>query len=105
MTQPGYQTYRGTIKAPTGGWIAARVHGGTTEWPAMDSYPFAHTAPLWFGSSGSTDPAAASRAARDLLAALDVAEERIRRSYAGTETPVLLGRLAQARRKLQPMAQ
>ena len=105
LTQPGYQTYRGTIKAPAGGWIAARVHGGTTEWPAMDSYPFAHTAPLWFGSIGSTDAAAASRAARDLLAALDVAEERIRRSYAGTETPVLLGRLAQARQKLRPMAQ
>jgi TolB protein len=97
------QNYRGTVKAPAGGWIAARVHGGTTAWPAMDSYPFAHTAPLWFGSVGSTDRAAAARAARDLLAALDVAESRIRGSYGETGTPMLLGRIAQARQKLQEM--
>jgi TolB protein len=97
----GQQTYRGTIKAPAGGWIAARVHGGTTEWPAMDSYPFAHTAPLWFGSAGSTEPAAASRAATDLLAALTVAEARIKQSYGETDTPILLGRIAQARQALQ----
>jgi TolB protein len=97
----GLQTHRGTIKAPAGGWIAARVQGGTTEWPAMDSYPFAHTAPLWFGSPGSTDPAAASRAASDLLAALTVAEARVKQSYGETDTPVLLGRIAQARQKLQ----
>jgi TolB protein len=101
LQQVGSRTYRGTVEAPAGGWIAARVHGGTTEWPAMDSYPFAHTAPLWFGAAGSTDPAAAARAAKDLLAALDVAEERIRRSYTGTDTPNLLGRIAQARQKLQ----
>ncbi|MBA3639171.1 MAG: CehA/McbA family metallohydrolase [Acidobacteria bacterium] len=102
--QAGSQTYRGEVTAPSGGWIAARVHGGTTEWPAMDSYPFAHTAPLWFGSAGSMDPAAASRAAKELLSALDVAEARIRQSYAGTETPVLLGRIALARQKLQSLA-
>ena len=95
------QTYSGSIVIPAGGWIAARAHGGTTEWPAMDSYPFAHTAPLWFGSAGSTDPAAASKAATDLLAALTVAEARIKQSYGETDTPVLLGRIAQARQKLQ----
>ena len=68
------------------------------------SNPFAHTAPLWFGSASSMDPAAASRAARELLSALDVAEARIRQSYAGTETPVLLGRIAMARQKLQSLA-
>jgi TolB protein len=94
---------RGTVKVPPGGWIAARVHGGTTVWPAMDSYPFAHTAPLWFGSAGSTDPAAAARAAKDLLAALDVAESRIKTSYGDTATPLLLGRIAQARQKLEGM--
>jgi hypothetical protein len=83
--------------------MAARLHGGTTEWPAMDSYPFAHTAPLWFGSAGSTDPAAAARAAKDLLAALDVAEQRIAGSYAGTATPQLLGRIGLARQKLRAM--
>jgi TolB protein len=104
LKQAGSATYRGTLKAPAAGWIAARVHGGTTEWPAMDSYPFAHTAPAWFGSVGSTDPLAAARAAKDLLAALDVAEARIKQSYAGTETPLLLGRIAAARQKLQAMA-
>jgi TolB protein len=97
------QTYRGTVRAPSGGWIAARVHGGTTTWPAMDSYPFAHTAPVWFGSAGSTDPAAAARSAKDLLAALDVAEARIKAAYGDTATPVLLGRIAKARQKLQGM--
>lgn len=103
LRAPGSKVFTGTLKTPAGGWIAARVHGGATAWPSMDSYPFAHTAPLWIGSVGSTDPVAGSRAARDLLAALDVAEERVRRSYEGTETPVLLGRLAQAREKLQRM--
>jgi TolB protein len=103
LPQPGAQTYRGSGIVPAGGWIAARVHGGSTEWPAMDSYPFAHTAPIWVGAAGSTDPAAAARAARELLAALDVAEQRITRSYAGTETPVLLGRIAQAREKLRAL--
>ena len=103
LKQPGAQTHRGTIKAPAGGWIAARVHGGTTEWPAMDSYPFAHTAPVWVGSGGSTDPAAAGQAAKELLAALDVAEGRIKQSYGAVETPVLLGRIAQAREKLRAL--
>ena len=103
LAEAGSQTVRGTIQAPEGGWVAARVHGGTTAWPSMDSYPFAHTAPLWFGSIGSTDPSAASRAAVDLLAVLDVAEQRITRAYAGTETPVLLGRIADARKKLHAL--
>ena len=47
----------------------------------MDSYPFAHTAPLWIGKVASTDPAAARRAAGELLTALDVAEERVRTAY------------------------
>jgi TolB protein len=103
MAQPGAQTYAGTITAPAGGWIAARVHGGVSSWPAMDSYPFAHTAPIWFGEPGSTDRTAAARAANDLLAALDVAVQRIKESYAGTETPALLGRIAEARQRLQKM--
>jgi TolB protein len=103
--KPGSATYRGSVRAPSGGWIAARVHGGTSVWPAMDSYPFAHTAPVWIGQAGSTEPAAAARAAKDLLAALDVAEDRIKRSYEGTETPELLGRIARAREKLASLTQ
>lgn len=101
MAAPGSRSYRGTVKAPAGGWIAARVHGGAPAWPAMDSYPFAHTAPIWFGSRGSIDPVAAAGAARDLLAALDVAEQRIRQSYAGVETPRLLERIRLAREMLR----
>jgi TolB protein len=100
LKEPGSATHRGTLRAPAGGWIAARVHGGIPAWPGMDSYPFAHTAPVWIRDVGSMDPAAAARAAKDLLAALDVAEGRIKQSYEGTETPVLLGRLAKARQKL-----
>jgi TolB protein len=103
LKQPGAQTHRGTLTAPAGGWVAARVRGGVTEWPAMDSYPFAHTAPVWFGAAGSTDPAAASAAAKELLAALAVAERRITQSYDGTETPQLLGRINAARQKLVAM--
>lgn len=99
--QPGTMTHRGTIKVPAGGWIAARVHGGEMAWPGMDSYPFAHTAPIWIGSRGSTDPVAAARAGKALLAALDVAEQRIKQSYGDTPTPVLLGRLAEARKRLE----
>lgn len=100
LAQPGSETYRGTVKAPSGGWIAARVHGGVTAWPAMDSYPFAHTAPVWFGSVGSTDAAAARVAAQELLAALGVAEQRVKQSYGETPTPALLGRIKDARQKL-----
>ncbi|MDQ3172014.1 MAG: CehA/McbA family metallohydrolase, partial [Acidobacteriota bacterium] len=104
MSEPGTRVYTGTVKAPAGGWIAARVHGGETVWPAMDSYPFAHTAPVWFGAPGSTDVAAVAAASRDLLAALDVAEARIKQSYAGADTPVLLGRIQRARATLTAMA-
>ena len=103
LTTPGAETYRGTVSAPTGGWIAARVHGGVTGWPAMDSYPFAHTAPVWFGSVGSTDSAAARGAASDLLMALNVAESRIKQAYDDTPTPMLLGRIAAARQKLEAL--
>jgi dipeptidyl aminopeptidase/acylaminoacyl peptidase len=103
MVDVGTRSYQGAIKAPSGGWIAARVHGGTTTWPAMDSYPFAHTAPVWFGSIGSIDRAAASRAAAELLAALDVAERRVQQAYKETAAPVLLGRIAAARQKLQAL--
>jgi TolB protein len=99
--QAGVQRLTGRIKAPAGGWIAARVHGGVTRWPAMDSYPFAHTAPVWFGALGSTDPVAARRAAGELLAALTVAEGRVKESYGETPTPVLVGRIREARLKLE----
>jgi hypothetical protein len=71
----------------------------------MDSFPFAHTAPIWFGSIGSTERATAQRAAVDLLAALDVAESRIRDAYKDVPAPILLGRLNAARQKLRQLTQ
>lgn len=96
MDAPGTATYKGTIAAPEGGWIAARAYGGPPRWPAMASYPFAHTAPIWFGSVGSRDPSAAASAARDLLSALDVAAGRIAKGY-GSTPPNLQARISAAR--------
>ena len=84
--------------------MAARVRGGAVQWPAMDSYPFAHTAALWFARVGSTDPEAARTAARDLLAWMDVADARLAEGYAGAEIPVLRERFASARRMLETLA-
>jgi hypothetical protein len=67
----------------------------------MDSYPFAHTAPTWIGSVGSTDDGAARRAATDLLRWMDVAEARLETAYQGTEIPRLRRRFAAAREALQ----
>jgi TolB protein len=101
-TSPGSMRAQGTVKVPAGGWIAAVATGGTTtRWPAMDSYAYAHTAPLWIGRQGSVDPAAATQAARDLLRALEVAEGRIATAYAGAEVPKLREHFRQARVALE----
>jgi TolB protein len=101
VQQPGARTFKGSLRLPAAGWIAARVHGGTTVWPAMDSYPFAHTGAVWIGAIGSTAPASAARAAADLLAALDVAEGRVRQAYKEAPAAAVLKRIAEARQKLQ----
>ncbi len=92
----------GTIAVPAGGWIAAVAVGGATKkWPAMDSYAYAHTAPIWIGRVGSVDATTAKAAAKDLLRALDVAERRVNTSYAGAEVPRLRGHFQRAREILQ----
>lgn len=98
----GSSTFSGALTLPAGGWVAARVVGGPIQgWPAMDSYAFAHTSPVWIGEVGSTDPAAAASAASDLLRALDVAEERLLAGYQGEDIPRLRAHLAQARAALE----
>ena len=96
--------YTGRVAVPPGGWIAARAHGGPTEWPAMDSYPFAHTAPIWVGAVGSRDPVAAASSARDLLRWLDVAEPRLIDGYGDVPIPKLRQRFRDARRALETIA-
>ena len=98
----GSQRYEGMVDLAEGGWIAARAHGGEAVWPAMDSYPFAHTSPVWIGTVGSTDPDARRQAAGDLMLLLDSAEARIVERYGGRENATrILETVAAARRKLE----
>lgn len=105
LRQPGRKSLTGTLTLPAGGWVAARAVGGeTTRWPAMDSYAFGHTSPLWIGRVGSTDPAAERAAAGDLLRALQIAEQRLIAGYGGAEIPNLRARFQQARQELERRA-
>ena len=92
------------MEGPAGGWVAARVYGGASRWPVMDSYPFAHTAPVWFTRVGSAETGAARSAAKDLLRWMDVAEKRLNEGYAGAPGAKLRRRFADARRVLEARA-
>lgn len=98
----GKASYAGKVRVPAGGWVAARVVGpNTTAWPAMGEYSFAHTAPIWIGKKGSTDPVARKAAAADLLRALGANERRLDAGYAGAEIPRLKAYFAEARATLE----
>jgi TolB protein len=105
VTAPGSTRLTGTVRVPAGGWVAAVALGGaTTRWPAMDSYAYVHTSPVWIARVGSTDAVAARAAARDLLRALAVAERRIATSYAGADVPKLRAHFTSARALLETRA-
>ena len=104
LRAPGRQTWKGTVTVPPGGWLAARVTGGSVQWPAMDSYPFAHTAPIWFRRIGSVDPAASRAAATELLQWMDVAQAQLLDRYDGVKVPAIAGRFEQARNRLEAIA-
>jgi TolB protein len=100
----GVRTFAGRVALPAAGWIAARVVGPpTTRWPAMADYAFAHTAPLWIGRRGSTEPTARRAAARDLQRALAVATERLEVGYAGSDIPRLRRYFAEAKATLDSL--
>ncbi len=101
---PGSRSFEGRLTLPEGGWIAARAVGGPARWPMMANYPFAHTAPVWIGSVGSSDPAARSAAAAELLAILDVARLRLLDGYDGADIPNLTARFDAARDRLEALA-
>ncbi|WP_420447737.1 CehA/McbA family metallohydrolase [Candidatus Palauibacter sp.] len=101
---PGSRRFDGELRLPEGGWVAARAVGGPARWPMMANYPFAHTAPVWIGGVGSSDPAARREAAAELLAILDVARARLVVGYGGAEIPNLLGRFDAARERLEALA-
>lgn len=105
LDRPGSRQYRARVRVPAGGWVAARAAGGPAVWPVMDSYPFAHTAPVWFGSVASRDPEAARRSASDLLRWLVVAEKALESGYANADVPRLRQRFAEARARLEQLSQ
>ncbi len=98
---PGSRRYQGSLELPRGGWVAARAVGGDTEWPSMASYPFAHTAPIWIGEVGSTEPGARMRAAGELAQALRVARNRLVIGYGDADIPNLLARFDRAEARLE----
>lgn len=96
------QRFSGRLDLPAGGWVAARVVGpATTEWPAMDSYAFAHTSPVWIGQIGSVDAAAEQRSVAVLSEALAGAREALEAGYGDTAIPVLTARFDAARAALE----
>ena len=93
------------MTVPTGGWITARVVGENIGWPAMDSYLFAESSPVWFGSVGSTDPLVVKSAAKQLLEALDQAESDMKKGYGNAPIPNLLSHFEEARLQLKSQAE
>lgn len=83
----GSFTYRTELALPSGGWLAARAHGGVTTWPSMDSYPFAHTGPLWLGKVGSVEPQAERAAAERLLGLFALLRQRLDEGYPPDKVP------------------
>ena len=102
MTAPGSKTYRGTVRLPAGGWVAARARGGESVWPAMSTYAFAQSSPVWIGRVGSTEPAAMRRAAARLGPLLDAARAQVVAGYGGEGNAArILGEFAAARARLE----
>jgi len=96
----GNHSYKGSVEIPSGGWITARVSGGESEWPMMDSYPFAESSPIWFGTTGSTASVSKRESAKKLLKALNVSEQRLKDGYGENPIPNLLRHFDTARQKL-----
>lgn len=103
-SQSGSKKYQGSLQVPEGGWVTARVLGENTGWPAMDSYLYAESSPVWFGNVGSTDPAAARQSAQSLLMVLEVAETSLKARYGNIPIPNLLEHFEKARTRLQTLA-
>ncbi len=98
------KTYTGTVTLPAGGWIAARTYSSQETqdpWPAMHRTAFAHSQPLWIGEKGSINESARSAAAKDLISAINHAEQRARAAYGDTPMTKLYTRYQQAREKLE----
>ena len=94
------ENYRGSLEVPVGGWVTARVSGGQSVWPMMDSYPFAETSPIWFREIGSTSTTSQVEAARKLISILKSSKEMVDEFYQGEKKPKIDAHFEQARQKL-----
>jgi TolB protein len=103
-SQAGSKNYQGSLQVPDGGWVTVRVLGENPGWPAMDSYLYAESSPVWFGEVGSTDPSAARQSAQNLLMILEVAEKKLRAGYGNAPIPKLLEHFDNARTRLQVLS-
>ena len=103
-TAAGHRRYEGSVEVPSGGWVTTRVTGTNTGWPALDSYLFAESSPVWLETVGSTDSVAARQSAEKLLEALDVAEKNVREGYGNAPIPRLLGHFQKARDRLRAVS-
>lgn len=94
------ETYKGSIEIPEGGWVTARVSGGKSDWPMMDSYPFAESSPIWFYAIGSTSANTKIEAARKLLKAFEVSDKIVKTNYLNKEIPNVSAHFTNAQVKL-----
>jgi TolB protein len=100
------KTLTGKLNLPEGGWVAVRAYSSEKmddSWPIMHYMPFAHSAPIWIGSIGSTANDARTAAAADLMRALDSIELRISKAYGKQPMTRLMDRVEQARDALRAM--
>ena len=98
--------YSGSVDLPEGGWVAIRAYASELQedaWPTMHARPFAHSSPVWIGAVGSTEAAARSAAAADLIRAIDAAEQSMRSAYGETEMTRVMARYEEARSRLRGM--
>jgi TolB protein len=104
LAAAGSKTYRGRVRLPAGGWIAARARGGEPVWPSMSAYSFAHTSPVWIERVGSTEPAAVRRAVTRLGAVLEVGRQRVVIGYGEGRSPKILAVFDEARARLDSLS-
>lgn len=102
-TTRGGSSFQSTLNVPVGGWVTARVTGENTGWPALDSFLYAETSPIWFGAVGSVDPSAARPSAARLLEALLAARMSLIDGYGDAEIPKLLAHFDAARLELEEL--
>lgn len=103
LSKAGQRHHAGKIEVPAGGWVAARAYGGPSAWPTQDSYPFVHSAAIWLGRIGSTDPAATRAAAADLLRWMTIVDRKVGTYYPGDAGTRLKQRLTDARKRLETL--